>query len=59
MNIMKKVKRTGAGKQREAAAIGIIGLTEEQREQQDIEDETDEFRIYADEFYRSIPSNQQ
>lgn len=33
MNIFKKVKRAAAVKQREASAIGIIGLTEEQQEQ--------------------------
>ena len=33
MNIRKKVKRAAAGKRREAAAVGIIGFSEEQTEQ--------------------------
>jgi hypothetical protein len=35
MNIIGKVKKAAAGKPREAAAVGIIGLTVEQREQQE------------------------
>ena len=35
MNILKKVKKAAAGELREAASIGIIGLTEEQKEQQE------------------------
>ncbi len=33
MEIMKEIIKTSTGKKREAAAIGIIGLSEEQREQ--------------------------
>jgi hypothetical protein len=35
MKIIKKIKKATAGKNREAASIGIIGLTEEQKEQQE------------------------